>query len=106
MSRQFGFVKFSDVETATGFVDRNFPSVYLYGNNSSDGDDQGTKVRVAFSRQRDDRERPREDAEWKCGKVENLFGVDGEANSLSAVFRITHVGRSVFGVRLRALVCL
>ena len=41
--------------------------IYLYGNGSSDNDDQAAKVRIAFSRERDDRSRgEKADGEWTC----------------------------------------
>ena len=48
-------------------MERNYPLIYLYGNGSSDGDQQAAKVRIAFSRERDDRGRSEKaDGEWTC----------------------------------------
>ena len=48
-------------------MERNYPMMYLYGKNATDGDDQAAKVRVAFSREREDRNRPeKSDGEWAC----------------------------------------
>lgn len=48
-------------------MERNYPMIYLYGNGSSDGDEQAAKVRIAFSRERDDRGRSEKaDGEWIC----------------------------------------
>ena len=41
--------------------------IYLYGNGSTDNDDQAAKVRIAYSRERDDRGRgEKADGEWTC----------------------------------------
>lgn len=66
-SRGFGFLRFPDVEKAKAFVERNYPMIYLYGNSSTDSDDQAAKVRIAFSRERDDRNRgEKAEGEWTC----------------------------------------
>lgn len=47
--------------------------IYLYGNSSTDSDDQAAKVRIAFSRERDDRNRgDKADGEWTCKIVSYL----------------------------------
>lgn len=67
VSRGFGFLRFSDLEKSKAFVERNYPMIYLYGNGSTDSDDQAAKVRIAFSRERDDRARgEKADGEWTC----------------------------------------
>lgn len=67
MSRGFGFIRFSTIEDSKAFVERNYPAIYLYGSNTSDNDDQAAKVRIAFSRERDDRGRgDKADGEWTC----------------------------------------
>ena len=41
--------------------------IYLYGNGSSDNNDQAAKVRIAYSRERDDRNRgDKSEGEWTC----------------------------------------
>lgn len=48
-------------------MERNYPTIYLYGNESADGDEQAAKVRIAFSRERDDKSRAeRQEGEWTC----------------------------------------
>lgn len=48
-------------------MERNYPMIYLYGNGSSDNDDQAAKVRIAYSRERDDRSRgEKAEGEWTC----------------------------------------
>ena len=54
-------------------MERNYPMIHLYGNGSSDGDEQAAKVRIAFSRERDDRSRSdKADGEWTCKIVSPL----------------------------------
>ncbi|KAL8796890.1 MAG: hypothetical protein Q9195_000973 [Heterodermia aff. obscurata] len=67
VSRGFGFLRFSSLEKAKAFVERNYPMIYLYGNGASDDDEQAAKVRIAFSREREDRGRgDKGDGEWTC----------------------------------------
>jgi hypothetical protein len=48
-------------------MDRNYPVLYLYGdNNDSNGD--ACKVRIAFGRERKDQSRS-EDTDWICPSV-------------------------------------
>ncbi|KAL8727954.1 MAG: hypothetical protein Q9166_005719 [cf. Caloplaca sp. 2 TL-2023] len=61
VSRGFGFLRFPSIEVSKDFLERNYPSIYLYGGESSDSNNQAAKVRIAFSRERD--ERPRVDKE-------------------------------------------
>lgn len=66
-SRGFGFIRFPSLEESRAFVERNYPMIYLYGNHSTDNDDQAAKVRVAFSRERDERTRSEKaEGEWTC----------------------------------------
>ncbi|KAL8667204.1 MAG: hypothetical protein Q9202_000777 [Teloschistes flavicans] len=50
------------------FLKDNYPSIYLYAKEPADGDDQAAKVqvRIAFSRERDDRPRGDKEGEWAC----------------------------------------
>jgi len=67
VSRGFGFIRFSTIEESKSFVERNYPIIHLHGNNTSDNDDEAAKVRIAFSRERDDRARgEKADGEWTC----------------------------------------
>ncbi|OOO08779.1 D111/G-patch domain protein [Aspergillus oryzae] len=65
ISRQLGFLRFRDLNSSRAFVERNFPSVYFYGP-SAGRDDRGTKVRIAYSREREDRARARAEGDWTC----------------------------------------
>lgn len=66
-SRGFGFLRFPTVEKSKAFLERNYPIIHLYGKGSADGDEQAAKVRVAFSRERDDRSRAEKaEGEWAC----------------------------------------
>ncbi|KAJ9630232.1 hypothetical protein H2204_008593 [Knufia peltigerae] len=63
-SRQFGFLRFPTVQDAEEFMDRNYPVLYLYGNDElSTGD--ASKVRITFGRERKEAHRT-EDADWIC----------------------------------------
>lgn len=67
VSRQFGFLRFATLQNSRAFVERSYPMIYLYGSNSADDDGEGAKVRIAFSRERDERDRSeRVEGEWTC----------------------------------------
>ncbi|KAL8820822.1 MAG: hypothetical protein Q9223_001046 [Gallowayella weberi] len=66
VSRGFGFLRFPSIESSKSFLERNYPSIYLYGEASSDNSNQAAKVRIAFSRERDDRPRGDKEGEWTC----------------------------------------
>ena len=67
VSRGFGFLRFPDLEKSKAFVERNYPMIYLYYNTSTENDDQAAQVRIAFSRERDDRSRAEKaEGEWTC----------------------------------------
>ena len=66
-SRGFGFLRFSALQEAEDFMERNFPTLYLYGD-SSKSDRDASKVRIAFGRERKDLSRG-DDADWICANV-------------------------------------
>ena len=67
LSRGFGFLRFGTLEESKAFVERNYPKIYLYGNSPTDNDNETAKVRIAYSRERDDRPRAdKADGEWTC----------------------------------------
>lgn len=70
-SRQFGFLRFSSLDEAMAFMDRNYPTVYLYGDTTkATGDPDQVKVRLSYGKERKD---PRgEDGDWVCSSVRNL----------------------------------
>ena len=75
--RGFGFLRFSSVEKSKAFLERNYPIIYLYGKGSEDGDQEAAKVRLAFSRERDERSRPEKaEGEWACRIVSVGIGDD------------------------------
>jgi hypothetical protein len=67
LSRQLGFLRFKTIGSSRSFVERNSPSIYLCGPSAQD--DRGTKVRIAYSREREDRARARAEADWTCQMV-------------------------------------
>ena len=87
-SRGFGFIRFPTLEDSKAFVEHNYPMIYLYGNGSSDNDDQAAKVRIAYSRERDDRNRgEKAEGEWTCKIVRH-----SSLASLRALLRrIVHI---------------
>ena len=67
-SRQFGFLRFSALEDAEAFMDRNYPILYLYGDTSKASDDPDEpKVRITYGRER--RENKTDDSDWLCSSV-------------------------------------
>src|SRR5699024_5044012 len=67
ISRRLGFITFRSVNESRAFLEKNFPSIYLHGPDSAD--DRGTKVRIAYSREREDRARTRAEGDWACPMV-------------------------------------
>lgn len=58
------------MQGSKAFVERNYPTIYLYGNGSTDNDDEAVKVRIAYSREREDRGRvDKPEGEWTCKLV-------------------------------------
>ncbi|PLB52578.1 rna-binding protein [Aspergillus steynii IBT 23096] len=65
MSRQLGFLRFRNLNYSRAFHDANYPNIILYGP-SAGPNDRGTKVRIAYSREREDRARARAEGDWTC----------------------------------------
>lgn len=69
LSRQFGFAQFATMPDASEFLERHYPSISLYGpyDPTQAADTEAAKVRIAFSRDKDDRDRPgKNDDDWNC----------------------------------------
>ncbi|KAL4778680.1 hypothetical protein BJX76DRAFT_362506 [Aspergillus varians] len=64
LSRQLGFLRFRSLNHSRSFVEQNFPAIYLCGPSAQD--DHGTKVRIAYSREREDRAKARAEGDWTC----------------------------------------
>ncbi|PWY86825.1 hypothetical protein BO70DRAFT_394840 [Aspergillus heteromorphus CBS 117.55] len=62
ISRQLGFLQFRNLSFSRAFIQNNFPTIYLHGPNAQN--DSGTKVRIAYSREREDRARARAETDW------------------------------------------
>ena len=78
--------------------------IYLYGNGSSDNDDQAAKVRIAYSRERDDRSRgEKAEGEWTCKIVRHIqIGqICGITKAFSARLSTSPAVRNVTDVRHR-----
>lgn len=67
ISRQIGFLRFPSLDESREFIDRNFPFIHLYGKSSKNGD-RAAKIRIAFSKEREDR-RSKAEGEWICQNV-------------------------------------
>jgi hypothetical protein len=62
LSRQLGFLRFPTIDASREFVERNHPYIFFYGPTN----DRSTQVRIAYSREREDRPRA---SDWNCRKV-------------------------------------
>jgi hypothetical protein len=68
VSRQLGFLRFHSVNDSRAFLEQNHPFIYLYGPSAGDND-RSTKVRIAYSREREDRNRGKAEGDWTCRMV-------------------------------------
>ncbi|OQE13682.1 hypothetical protein PENFLA_c044G01911 [Penicillium flavigenum] len=64
LSRQLGFLRFPTIDASRDFVERNHPFIFFYGPTN----DRSTQVRIAYSREREDRARARGASDWNCRK--------------------------------------
>ena len=84
MPRGFGFLRFDSSESSKAFLERNYPTIHLHGGSSKDGDEQAAKVRVAYSRERDDKSRgAKADIEWLCQNVSKMEPLIGDFDSVT-----------------------
>ncbi|KAJ6085535.1 hypothetical protein N7499_005164 [Penicillium canescens] len=65
LSKQLGFLRFPTIDESRAFVERNHRGIYLYGP-SAGPNDGSTKVRIAYSREREDRNRAKGEGDWMC----------------------------------------
>ncbi|CAI7616645.1 unnamed protein product [Penicillium glandicola] len=65
LSRQLGFLRFSTIDASRAFVERNHPYIFFYGPTN----DRSTQVRIAYSREREDRARAKGVSDWNCKTV-------------------------------------
>ncbi|CAL5866061.1 uncharacterized protein PFLUO_LOCUS268 [Penicillium psychrofluorescens] len=65
VSRQLGFLRFQSIDASRAFLEQNHPYIYLYGP-STGSNDRSTKVRIAYSREREDRGRVKAEGDWTC----------------------------------------
>ncbi|KAJ5918335.1 G-patch domain protein [Penicillium verhagenii] len=61
-SRQLGFLRFHSIDESREFLERNHPFIYFYGPSA----EKSTKVRIAYSREREDRVRAKAEGDWTC----------------------------------------
>lgn len=64
LSRQIGFLRFHSLNESRDFMNQNAPILYLYGRKAGN-DDRAAKIRISYTRERDDR-RGRPEGEWTC----------------------------------------
>ncbi|KAJ5768111.1 G-patch domain protein [Penicillium manginii] len=65
ISRGLGFLRFRTIDYARDFLERSHPCIYLYGPTAGEND-RSTKVRIAYSREREDRTRSKGEGDWTC----------------------------------------
>ncbi len=71
-SRGFAFAQFDEVSDARRFLERYYPSFTLYRPQDPNQavDFEPAKIRIAYSRERDAREKdPKSEDDWKCEVV-------------------------------------
>ncbi|KAI9740958.1 MAG: hypothetical protein M1818_004564 [Claussenomyces sp. TS43310] len=69
LSRQFAFAQFQSLSDAKKFLDQNYPIIQFPGSYESGqaADSTSTKVRIAYSREKEDRDRAgKNEDDWKC----------------------------------------
>lgn len=105
VSRRLGFLRFCDLDHSRAFLEPNFPSIYFIGPNHN-GDDRGTRVRIAYSREREDRARARAEGDWTCRMVGQdwLQGRIKKLTRVSAPLSIIPPGKNVSAVKHLGLV--
>jgi len=96
-SRQFAFAQFCAIPEARRFLDRYYPTVPLYGryDPTQTSIAEPAKVRIAYSRERDDREKAgKSEDDWKCEVVRRIYDTEGFLLTFPAVlpsqFLISH----------------
>lgn len=93
------------ISEARRFLDKYYPYIYLHGayDPTRPSDTEDIKLRIAFSRDKDDRDKPgKSDDDWKCEVVwfENGFCLF-LLTRISATLRITLIECYVSAVTLR-----
>src|SRR5271170_7294778 len=76
LSRQFAFAQFAALENARAFLDRYYPGIQLHGvyDPTQTGDGEGAIVRIAYSREKEERDRAgKNEDDWKCEVVRSNF---------------------------------
>ncbi|KAJ5738476.1 G-patch domain protein [Penicillium malachiteum] len=62
LSRQLGFLRFKTIDESREFLEQNHPFIHLYGPSA----ERSTKVRIAYSREREERVRVKAEGDWTC----------------------------------------
>ncbi|KAL9607119.1 MAG: hypothetical protein Q9167_007937, partial [Letrouitia subvulpina] len=84
-SRGFGFLRFPSLARSKDFVESNYPAIFLRSKKGSDNENAAVEVRIAFSRERDDRSRGEKDGQWTC-KVCNYLNFSGRTKCHQCAF--------------------
>lgn len=68
ISRQFAFAQFKDIPTAKAFLEKHHPSIQFQGSyGEANSTEDRPYVRLAYSREKDERERPgKAEGDWIC----------------------------------------
>lgn len=72
LSRQFAFAQFKDVPAAKAFLEKHHPSIRFQGSYgvTNSADDDIPPVKIAYSREQHERERPgKGEGDWVCDAV-------------------------------------
>lgn len=100
-SRQFAFAQFAALRDARAFVEQYYPSIQLQGSyGAPQAGDENARVRVAYSREKEDRDRPgMGEGDWICEVVgSNSAAGNKTLTSYSVAWPITRGERFVLGV--------
>ncbi|BDD63443.1 hypothetical protein MAP00_008331 [Monascus purpureus] len=63
-SRQLGFLRFRSISDSRAFLEPNHPFIYFHGPNPTGPGRR--RVRIAYSREREDRARTKSEGDWVC----------------------------------------
>lgn len=96
ISKGYAFIRFPTLDDATSFMNANYPEIRIEGSNSTN-DTQW--VRIAYSRERSDRESY---AEWTCRFVRRFSAIyEAQCADIFSVQRPTGLGEQSATVAVR-----
>lgn len=105
VSRQFGFLRFPGLEESKEFMQRNHPTIQLYSNASNEAIISKTLVRIAFSKEREERDRDRapQEGEWNCPNVRHEYNYGMRTHIDNRKCNILNYSRRVDCFRCKAM---